>query len=77
MCAHAVRELVGRDVDAVEPQRSIDHSCERVGDLDLAESQAFHLAALQHDSGLDRVEDGVVVARFAIGRDDRVVGVAP
>ena len=69
--ADAVGELVRGDVHALQPQLAPGPAGVGVGELDLAEPQALDLAALQHDPGLDGVEDGVVVARPAVGGDRR------
>ena len=42
---------------------------EGVGELDVSEAQALHLAAGEHDAGLDRVEHVVVVAGAAVAGD--------
>ena len=41
----------------VEPDLAAVDAGEGVGDLHLGLAQRLHLAAAQHDAGLDRVED--------------------
>ena len=72
VATHADGKLIGGDVHALEPQFAVDHVGVGVGELHLASSGAFHLAAEQHNAGLDHVQDGVVVPGLAIARDERV-----
>jgi hypothetical protein len=62
----SVGELVRRDVHTVEPHLAVDHAGVRIRDLQVPEPEHLHLAAVQHDARLDRVENGVVVPGLAI-----------
>jgi hypothetical protein len=63
------RVRVGRDVEADQPEFSLEEDGVGVLELDLAFAQRLDLAALQHETELDLVEDVVVAARDAVGRD--------
>src|SRR5579862_2281607 len=68
----AGRELPLRDMDAEEPELAVLHAGVCVGELRLAVAERLHLTASQHDPGLERLEDVVVVTGATVGGDGPV-----
>ena len=62
--------LILRNVQVTQPHFAVVNGCERVGQRCVPLSQALYLGALQSDSGLEELDDRIVVPRFAIGGDN-------
>ena len=65
-----VRFDVLLNVTAQQPDLAVFDLGVRFGQRTAPFTQAFHLAAHQDDAALERVEDDVVVPRFAVLADD-------
>ena len=66
----AIALLVGRNVELADHGLLPLHRGVGLGQARLAGAQALHLGAGQHQPGLNGLEDGVVVPRASIVRDD-------
>ncbi len=66
------RLAVRGNVDAVEPELAVDDPSVRVLQCDPPAAERLDLRALQDDPALDGLEDLVVVAGAAVGRDHPV-----
>ena len=62
-----------RDVQAAEPHLAVVDGGEGVVERRLALAQRLDLGADQHDTALPRVQDRVIVAGAAVGRDHRIL----
>src|SRR3954468_17068948 len=60
---------VGRDVHVVQPQLAVAEGGVAVLDLHATLAQRLDLRPLQHEAGLDLVEELVAVGRVAVARD--------
>ena len=63
----AMRILV--DMRIVEIHLVILDPRKRVANLAFAGAQRFHFRAVQHDAGLERLENVVIAPRFGIGQN--------
>jgi len=66
-------KVVLRDIATDEPHFLFFDSTIRLVQRHLAIAQAFYLATGQHDPTLERIENKVVMPRFAILRDDLLI----
>ena len=64
--------LIFRDVHVEQEHLALALACPRFGQRGPAVPQRLHLGAFQHDAGLERLLDGVIVARLAVLRSDAV-----
>ena len=71
--ADTVGEQIRGNVDPIEPYPAVQHARACVGHLQMAESQALDLAALQDDACLERVEDLVVVPCLVVARNELAI----
>src|SRR5919202_1090570 len=62
------RRPIRRDVDVVQPQLAVADARVAVLELGLARAQRLHLGALEHDAGLELVEELVAVGGVAVRR---------
>ena len=64
-----VAVVVGRDVHALDQQFAVLNVHPAVLQVDPASPQAFDLGALELNAGLQRFQNEILVARFAVGGD--------
>src|SRR4029077_12463965 len=70
----AIALLVGWDVELHHPRLAVLDRGPGLLEARLPRPEALHLGACEHEPGLDRVEDRVVVRGLAILRDQPVAG---
>src|SRR5215207_3502531 len=63
------RRLVWRDVHVAQPDLAVSHLGVGVLQLDATLAQRLHLGALEHDPGLELVEQVEAEARLPVGGD--------
>jgi len=72
--ALGVREGAGeeerRDVHLAQPHFAVLHRRVGLGEVHAAGTERLHLAALEHDAGLEALGDGVVERRGTVLRDE-------
>src|SRR6185312_10313311 len=72
LVVEAVGRFVYRDMGIEQPQLALHLAGIGFRDAGMAAAQALHLAAQQHDAGLQRLVDEVIVAGAAILRDETI-----
>ncbi|MPL60701.1 hypothetical protein SDC9_06262 [bioreactor metagenome] len=75
LMAEDARLLVGGDVAVDQPQLTPLDRGIAFGDVRLAGAQRLHLGAGQHDAGLERVLDGIMVTGLPVLGDQLGIGV--
>src|SRR3972149_9172539 len=66
--------LVGRDVEALDPDLAAPDAAEGLGERTVTPAERLDLGAGEHQTGLETLDDLVVVTRSAVGDDGLLSG---